>query len=272
MRIDSHVHVWTDGQPPFTHNNDMSESRPNLPGPVEALIGFMDKNNIDKTVLIQCMYHGYDNSYMCHCIGRFPDRLTGVALFEPRAPGGPHKLEKFYREHGVQGMRLYPIKEEDASWLSAEDQIPLWEKAREIGVPFIWFGKCRQLPHLETMLRRFPEVPVIIDHLGEPELSEGVNGTFQNLVKLAECPNLYVKATRINGLSNQDWPYEDVHPFVRAVYDSFGPERMLACSGFPENPERGDARGFRIIEEAIPFFTDADKEWILGKTAAAIYR
>ena len=57
MRIDAHVHVWTMGSPPFTHNDDMSTSRPKYPGLVENLIEYMDLNAIDRTVLIQCMYH-----------------------------------------------------------------------------------------------------------------------------------------------------------------------------------------------------------------------
>ena len=86
MRIDSHVHVWTLGVPPFIHNDDMSTQRPEYPGLVEDLIRYMDLNKIDRTVLIQCMYHGYDNSYMCDCLRRFPDRLHGVALINPNNP------------------------------------------------------------------------------------------------------------------------------------------------------------------------------------------
>jgi len=115
MRIDSHVHVWTLGAPPYTHNDDMSTQRPQSPGLVENLIRYMDLNEIDRTVLIQCMYHGYDNSYLCDCLQRFPDRLHGVALLDPRKPNAAGKLECLYREHGVEGMRLYPIRDKNAA-------------------------------------------------------------------------------------------------------------------------------------------------------------
>ena len=62
MRIDSHVHVWTLGEPPFVHHSDMTTSRPDYPGHIEDLIRYMDLNQIDRTVLIQCMYHGYDTA------------------------------------------------------------------------------------------------------------------------------------------------------------------------------------------------------------------
>jgi predicted TIM-barrel fold metal-dependent hydrolase len=271
MRIDAHVHVWTLGNPPFIHNDDMTSRRPEYPGLVEDLIRYMDLNRIDRTVLIQCMYHGYDNSYMCDCLRRFPDRLHGVALLNPKKPGAAAELERLYTEQGVQGMRLYPIVDEDASWLSGEDQNALWATAERLGVPFTWFGSCHQIPLLEPILQRFPDVKVIVDHLGEPVLSQGIDGDFRLLLNAARHQNLYVKATRIDGLSEQPWPHRDIHPYIEAVYDAFGPERMLGCTGFPENPQRGDAVGFQVIEEALDFLSEEDQAWLLGKTAASLY-
>lgn len=271
MRIDSHVHVWTLGEPPWTHNADMSPQRPEYPGLVEDLIRFMNFNNIDRTVLIQCMYHGYDNSYMCDCLRRFPDRLHGVALLDPRKSDVATKLERLHHEHGVQGMRLYPIVDQDASWLSGEGQNALWATAERLGVPFTWFGRCHQIPLLTPMLERFPTVNVIVDHLGEPILPEGVDGDFRLLLAAARHGNLYVKATRIDGMSEQSWPHEDIHPYIKALYEAFGPERMLGCTGFPENPQRGEAVGFRVIEESLDFLSGEDKEWLLGKTAGTLY-
>ncbi|MBT4096872.1 MAG: amidohydrolase family protein [Gemmatimonadetes bacterium] len=271
MRIDSHVHVWTMGAPPYVHNDAMSTSRPEYPGLIEDLIRYMDLNQIDRTVLIQCMYHGYDNSYMCDCLRRFPDRLHGVALINPKKPGAAQQLQRLYHEHGVEGMRLYPIVDQDASWLSGDEQNALWEMARELNVPFTWFGRCTQIPLLEPMLQRFPEVNVIVDHLGEPTLAEHMDEDFSLLLAAARNPNLYIKATRIDGISQQPWPHEDVHPYVAAVHQAFGAQRMLGCTGFPENPQRGDAVGFRVVEQAMDFLSADDKEWILGKTAASLY-
>lgn len=271
MRIDSHIHVWTDGKLPFTYNSQKTTSRPDKPFFVEDLMAFMDRNRFDKAVLIQTFYHGYDNSYLCHCLDRFPGRLKGVALIDPLKPDAADILERLYKEHGVQGMRLYPITHEDASWLSREDQYPLWQRAKTLGIPFTWFGRCNQMPFLETMLRRFPEVRVIVDHLGEPNLPEGVDGSFRNLLRLSACPNAYVKVTRLPGISGQPWPFENVHPFVRAVYDAFGPRRLIGWSGFPFDPPGDEMLGFRIFEEVFTYVTEADREWIFGKTAESIY-
>ena len=36
-------------------------------------------------------------------------------------------------------------------------------------------------------------------------------------------------------------------------------------------PQRGEAVGFRVIEEAMDFLSDEDKAWVLGKTADSLY-
>jgi hypothetical protein len=45
----------------------------------------------------------------------------------------------------------------------------------------------------------------------------------------------------------------------------------LGCTGFPENPQRGEAVGFRVIEEEMDFLSAEDQAWLLGKTADALY-
>ena len=101
MRIDSHVHVWTLGAPPYAHNDDISTQRPESPGLVESLIRHMDLNQIDRTRRIQCTYHGCDNSYLSYCLQRFPDRLREIPLLDPRRLDAAGKLECLYRQHGV---------------------------------------------------------------------------------------------------------------------------------------------------------------------------
>ena len=271
MRIDAHVHQFTDGKQPFPFRDDMTTERSAYISPAEELIAYMDREDIDRTVLIQSAYHGYDNSYLCDCLRRYPDRLHGVALIDPRRADAAGELARLYRDHGVQGMRLYAILAPDASWLSADDQHQLWDAARLMGVPFTWFGHCAQIPMLEPMLQRYPEVKVIVDHLGEPTISEGLDGDFQLLLKAARFPNLYVKVTRLKGLSARCWPYADLHPLIRAALETFGARRMLACTGFPENAQRGAAVGFSLIEEGLEFLSAEDRRWILGDTADSLY-
>ena len=77
--IDTHMHVWSndDKRYPFPHPYVPGFSIKDVPheGTVEMLIKDMDQNACTHAVLVQVIYHGWDNSYVADCVQRFPDRL-----------------------------------------------------------------------------------------------------------------------------------------------------------------------------------------------------
>jgi predicted TIM-barrel fold metal-dependent hydrolase len=110
------------------------------------------------------------------------------------------------------------------------------------------------------MAKRFPGVNLVIDHLAMIDITRPDSEGIDPLCDLAQYPNVYIR-TSLHNPSNQETPYRDVWPYLQRVYDSFGPKRMLYANFFE----------YLIMKELIPFFTEEDKVWILGKTAEGIY-
>ena len=138
---------------------------------------------------------------------------------------------------------------------------PLWKKAEELGAVFNIFLAPHQVGQVAHMAERFPGVNVIIDHLAMIDITAPDTAGFGPLLDLARFPNVYVR-TSLHNPSKQQTPYRDVWPFLRRVYDRFGPRRLIWANFFE----------FVIMKELIPFFTAEDKEWILGRTAHRLYR
>src|SRR6185369_6138164 len=111
----------------------------------------------------------------------------------------------------------------------------LWQKADELGAIFNFFIASEQLPKLEDMVRRHPKVKVVIDHLARVDLTKQDPGTeIKKLRVLAKYPNVSVKVSELMILSpSKKYPYRDTFPLVKAVYDAFGPDRLLWGTGFP---------------------------------------
>lgn len=95
--IDIHVHVYdrvagiTKGAPITgagygkvkIGNNCVQFTPPSFQettSPVEVLIGYMDWCGIDKALLMPNPLYGYTNDYFIEAVGKYPDRLKGVAL------------------------------------------------------------------------------------------------------------------------------------------------------------------------------------------------
>jgi predicted TIM-barrel fold metal-dependent hydrolase len=232
----------------------------------------MERHGVDRMVLVQVRYYGWDNRYLADWLRRYPGRFAAQGLLDPEDPAAPRQLERLVREEGFSGIRLSPSYHADAAWLDSPASFPLWRKAEELGAVFNFLIREEKLPQLATMAERFPGVPVVVDHMGYPDITRGRP---ENLLALARLPNVYVKVTEFyNHSRTKQYPYADVLPTVRAVYDAFGPQRLLWGTGFTRGELVGRipySRELELIREHVPFLTPSDQEWILGRTALTLW-
>jgi predicted TIM-barrel fold metal-dependent hydrolase len=279
--VDTHMHVWSGDLQrfPFAHPYEPEFKPPAVAATVELLTEEMDRFGITHCVLVQTIYHGWDNRYLVECGKAHPRRFRGHGLVDPTDPRVAEKLDYWVREHGLAGMRFSPIyyKGRD-DWLTSTAANALWKKAVERRAIFNFFIAAPQLPTLEVMVRRFPEVRVVIDHLARIALKgSDAAGDVQKLLALARHPNVWVKVSELGIISpSGKYPYVDTHPWLRRVYDTFGPERLLWGTGFPGATRAQAGRPsleqeLNLIRREIPFFTPADQEKILGTNAARLW-
>ena len=280
--VDTHMHVWSDGRGefPFAHPYQADFKPPEAAGTLDVLLADMDSGGVTHAILVQTICHGWDNRYTAHCVRACPTRLRGHGLIDPVDPNVADKLSYWIDEQGLSGMRFSPIyyKGKD-DWLTSAPHVRLWKKAARLGAVFNFYVATEQLPKLETMVRQFPEVPVIVDHLSQIDLgAPDPLPEMKKLLALARYPSVRVKVSELTSVSkSHEYPFSDALPWVRMVYDAFGPSRLLWGTGYP-----GSARAYykrptlaeelTLVREKIPFFTADDQRKILGENATALWK
>lgn len=270
--VDAHLHVFSDDPARYPYDGRWGMI-PKETTPVEELIACMDVNGVDKAVMVQGAAYLYDNRYMIDCRARFPERLAAVALLDPLAPGAADRLEELWERDRVQGFRLYPIRDQDASWLHAPSQDAIWSRAGKLGVPLICFIGMPQLPHLGRIAERRPETNILIDHLGQPDRApDWPEPSLQELLDLARLPNVHVKVSATPPWGRQQRPDPRVAPLMRRVYDAFGAERLLWACGLPRHDHAEYAQGMALMESATPYLSSAERAQVMGGTALRLYR
>ena len=232
----------------------------------ESILELMRRNGVDKTVIIHVCYYGRDNTYATHCVKTYPDKfraiglLVGYRLYSPDDPENPSRLERAIKEEHMVGMRLSPIYNRDVVWLNDPVCYPLWKKAEELGAVFNIFLAPHQISQVGDMAQRFPGVKVVIDHFAMIDISRPDSEGIDPLLDLERHPNVYIR-TSLHNPSKEQTPYRDMWPYLRRIYDRFGPRRMIYANFYE----------LLIMQELIPFFTEGDKEWILGRNAMKLY-
>ena len=150
---------------------------------------------------------------------------------------------------------------------------PIWQRARQLGIVINVLARQPDMPKLAAVANRFPEVSVIIDHVAHPDIAAGVShSSFQALLALAKLPNIYVKPTGYYYYSQQLYPYADCADFFRALFDAFGPSRLVWGSDFPHVLlKTGYQRAVRLQHRRYEFLSPKDLNQIMGGNATRLY-
>jgi predicted TIM-barrel fold metal-dependent hydrolase len=269
--INGAEHAWVIHESRFAPSAEFATCPTSLPDyeySGEFLISEMKTYGVDGVVISHVCYYGRDNSYASHCVKTHPGKfaaiglLVGYRLHSPDDKENPRRLEKLIRDDGLVGLRLSPIYDKNVVWLNDPVCYPLWKKAEELGAVFNIFLAPHQVGQVADMAERFPGVNVVIDHLAMIDINAPDAVGFGPLLKLARFPNVYVRTSLHNPSKTRQTPYRDVWPFLRRVYDTFGPRRLVWANFFE----------YGIMKDIIPFFANEDKEWILGRTAHRLYK
>ncbi len=88
------------------------------------------------------------------------------------------------------------------------------------------------------------------------------------LLALARYPNVAVKATGVPGYSTEPYPYRTLHPYLRRVYEAFGPERLFWGTDITRMPCSW-RQCVTLFTEELPWLTEHDKELIMGRALCA---
>jgi predicted TIM-barrel fold metal-dependent hydrolase len=189
-------------------------------------------------------------------------RCVGCATINPKL--GLDNIKTQYAiadEFGFGGPKLMAVLHE----YEIDDAIvdPVMEMARERGqVASIHSGGGPVHPNkIANVAARFPEVPIIMDHMGYPDDTE-------DAIRAAEeHPNIYL-GTTILRFFRQD-PSQAVPTAVAEAVRRVGAERVVWGSNLPEYPH--SALWCRQAIERLKLGDEAER-LIFGETLSRLYK
>ncbi len=277
MIVDTHVHVWEIDPPkyPIGPTSPNWNSYPDEPGTADELLAEMDVHGVDWTVLVQTSWSTWDNGYIADSVERFSNRFIGHGLIDPQDPNNAEQVRYWIKERGLAGFRLHPMYYPDEKILLTRQNEPMWEEIASLGTVIQFHLRAEFADQVAVIADQHPSLKLVLDHMGYPQV-DADEAAFQPIVDLAQYDNIYLKLSDVAGRSSQDFPYTDVHPFIEKLVGAFGAERMVWGTGYPghhrvkHNWPTLDQE-LHLVRERLPFLTEAQRERILGGTAAEIW-
>jgi predicted TIM-barrel fold metal-dependent hydrolase len=240
---------------------------------VGELLAAMDGAGVDKGAVVHSSTtYGFNCDYVADALAPHHDRLTGVFSVNVLEPDAPAAMRKWY-DRGLTGMRIFSRGSTMAEpWLAIDDPrvFPCYELAEELGISVASNIQVPNFGQLENVLRQFPNVPHIVDHMGGANFTDGAPfEAARPLFDLAKYPNLYLKVTTQSIAKTSDGKSTPESQFKRLVAE-FGADRLAWGSNFPASPgSLGDM--VQQARTAIASLSQADQDWVMGHTALKLY-
>lgn len=131
-----------------------------------------------------------------------------------------------------------------------------------------------QMVAAARIAQRHPEVPVMVNHLGMPVLTDanGIADWRRGMAALARLPQVSVKLSGF-GFIRRDWDAALVRRFVAETIDLFGPNRVMAASDFPTDRLFGSYDTvLGALADAIGDLGITERRAIWGGNACRLYR
>jgi len=264
--VDAQVHVWRPEAPdrPWPPGGAERARAMHRPQPItgSGLLAEMRDAGVDRAVLVPPFFEGYRNDYAVACATEAPESFRVMARVDLRT-GDPGPVRELLRSPVVAGVRLVFLPA-DAGRVDDPAAEWFWSFAEAEDVPVMLLASG-QLDALGDLARARPGLRLAVDHLGltGQATDAAIGPEIGQLVALAELDNVSVKATAAPCYSTEPYPYPALHPFLRQLYDAFGPERLFWGSDLSRL--RGSYPDLvRLFRDGLDFLSPADVDAVMG--------
>lgn len=263
--VDSQVHIWAASTPERPWPGRYEPHRP-VPFSAEDLLREMDAAGVARVVIVPPGWEGDRNDLGLAAAQRYPERFAVMGRVDADAPDARAQVADWRRQPGMLGMR-FTLRRPIFQAILKEGRLDwLWAEAEKHGVPVMLQVSHAQLPLVDRIAERFPGLRITLDHMAltNGEKDAVAFAGIDALIDIAKRANVAVKASGLPGYTDDVYPYRRLHPYLRRVYDAFGPRRMFWGTDLTRMPI-GYPQLISMFTEEMPWLSAEDKAWIMGR-------
>lgn len=239
----------------------------------DALVREMELAEVSRCVIVPMVPPGDDASQSNAAalamaqgdLGRF-----GVmAPFDLTRPEKATLVATWRSQPGMLGVRLAFLRDPNLTLLLENRLGWFWDAAEAAGVPITVLA-----PDLEDKLGQVatahPRLRLTLDHLNLHPMREydDLAAAVQPMLALARHDNVAVKASALPCWARDPYPFMSLHQPIAHVVEAYGPKRVFWGSDLTRLTCTY-SECVRLFTEELPFLTEDDKDWVMGKSLEA---
>lgn len=214
MIIDCHVNIWNpeDMSAAFQAQQKRIRER-GIPGEADADTLAHQMQDVDRAIIFTLSYgdtigvSGSDET-TADAVRRYPDKFVGFAYLDPRREDYMERLRYAVEELGLVGVKYGPIYNGVA--LDDPRMTPVYEYCVEHDLPLtmhmgttytrLYRAELGRPIHVEDVALRYPDLKLIMAHMGHPWYEDCV-------IVARKQPNVYAE---ISAIYYRQWQFYNV--------------------------------------------------------------
>ncbi len=275
MQIDAHQHFWHPGRGDYAWMPKDDPILSRLYAPAE-LWPQMQAAGVAGTVLVQAAPTVAETEYMLGIADATPWVLGVVGWVDFEDQTQAATLRRLAGHPAFKGVRPMIQDLADDAWMHRADVQWAYGALIDNDLTFDALGFPRHLVHFLALLKRYPDLRVVVDHCMKPQVRDhpaGFDHWAEGMARIAGDTGAYCKFSAVITEARPDWTVDDLRPYADHVLAVFGADRVMWGSDWPVCVLRGEYAEWRAAALALTaHLPEADRAAIFGGTAQQFYR
>ncbi|MEM7718470.1 MAG: amidohydrolase family protein [Pseudomonadota bacterium] len=270
--IDAHQHYW---HPARGDYGWMPKDNPvlNRPYGPANLAPQLAEAGIQRTVVVQAAPTLEETEYLLGIADATPTVAGVVGWIDFEDETQLSHLKRLSQHPKFKGIRPMIQDIPDTDWMLRDDIQWAYRTLSELGLVFDALGFPQHLENVLTLLRRYPDMVVVLDHCMKPRIAKGeFDAWAEGMSALAAETRAYCKLSGLITEAGPDWSVSQLRPYTNHVLKHFGPDRVMWGSDWPVCRLQGEYGDWFQAASALTDHLSSDqRSRVFGGTAAEAY-
>jgi L-fuconolactonase len=230
---------------------------------------------VSGTVVVQARQLIEETTWLLEQAEAYPFIKGVVGWLDLRSDELKTQLDLFTVHPRLVGLRHVLHDEADDDFMLRPDFLKGIELLQDYDLTYDLLLFPKHLSRAIELVSMFPEQRFVLDHISKPFIKAGILQPWKGDIEaLAAQPNVWCKISgMVTEAEPHKWRYEDFVPYMKAVVDAFGTDRIMLGSDWPVCRLAGEYE--EVMAIPMDFFSElkeSEKENILSRNAIDCYQ
>jgi L-fuconolactonase len=189
--------------------------------------------NLQGVVLVQSQPDDRDTDWILDIARDTPVVAAVVGWVDLSASTAPARIAELSGKPKLRGLRPMLQAIDDSAWILRRELEPALQAMIRHDLRFDALIQPRHLPAMLEFARRWPRLPIVIDHGAKPQIALGELEPWQaQLAELSLLPNIRCKLSGLRTEQAVGAARAELEPYIRQLVTCF-PGRLMWGSDWP---------------------------------------